>query len=143
VNPSTIPAVSGFPDTTAFGNRHASAHLTAQALGKALIMLAPRVWAESVVPQDKTKEMQRADRMAAIQHRLDIIMRDAREIRAELTKLSERDPFSVVRQRVEARAAVRVDPTIKSEKPPTTTDQVTASCYRRARGSPGPRSHKC
>jgi hypothetical protein len=44
-------------------------------------------------------------RLAAIQPRLDILLRDAREIRAALTRLSDRAPFAVLRPRGLARQA--------------------------------------
>jgi hypothetical protein len=55
--------------------------------------------AESVVSEDKTKERQGVERPAAIQHRLETPLRDAREIRAALTRLSVLDPFAVLHQR--------------------------------------------
>jgi hypothetical protein len=55
------------------------------------------------VSQDKGKELQGAERLAAIQQRLEILLRDAREIRLAVTELAERDPFSVLRQKVEGR----------------------------------------
>jgi hypothetical protein len=55
------------------------------------------------MPEDKTKELQGAERLAAIQHRLEILMRDAREIRAAVTKLSARDPFALLRQTLQER----------------------------------------
>lgn len=67
-------------------------------------MLAPTYGRKSVVSEDKAKELQGEERLAAIQHRLEILMRDAREIRAALTKLSDRDPFVVLRQTLRERA---------------------------------------
>jgi hypothetical protein len=55
--------------------------------------------AESVVSEDKTKELQGVERLAAIQHRLETRRRDAHEIRAAQTGFSDRDPFAVLRQR--------------------------------------------
>jgi len=47
------------------------------------------------VSEDKTKELQGVERPAAIQHPLEILPRGAREIRAALTRLSDRDPSAV------------------------------------------------
>jgi hypothetical protein len=54
--------------------------------------------------EDETPELEGAERLAAIQRRLEILMRDAREIRGALAKLSDRDPFDVLRQTLEERA---------------------------------------
>jgi hypothetical protein len=45
-----------------------------------------------------------AARLAAIQQRLDALLRDAREIRAASTRLSERDPFALLRETLKERA---------------------------------------
>jgi hypothetical protein len=60
--------------------------------------------------EDETDELEGAERLAAIQHRLEILMRDAREIRAASTKLSDRDPFAILRQTLEERARRRRPP---------------------------------
>ena len=59
---------------------------------------------KSVVSEDEPKELQDHERLAAIQRRLEMLMRDAREIRGAVTKLSDRDPFAILRETLEARA---------------------------------------
>jgi hypothetical protein len=56
------------------------------------------------VSEDEPKELEGAERLSAIQHRLEMLMRDAREIRAESEKLSNRDPFAVLRETLRERA---------------------------------------
>lgn len=79
--------------------------LTVQALEKALIMLAAPAGRKIVVSKNTTKELDGAERLAAIQRRLEILLRDAREIRAALTRLSDRDPFGVMQQTLHERAS--------------------------------------
>jgi len=59
---------------------------------------------KSVVSEDEPKELQDHERLAAIQRRLEMLMRDAREIRGAVTKLSDRDPFAILCETREARA---------------------------------------
>jgi hypothetical protein len=67
-------------------------------------MLTVRRSEKSVVSKDETPELEGAARLAAIQRRLEILMRDAREIRGALAKLADRDPFAVLRQTLEERS---------------------------------------
>jgi hypothetical protein len=91
--------------------RHPRPHLTVQALGKALIMLIPSLTGKSVVSEDETRELKDHERLAAIQRRLEVLMRDAREIRGALAKLSDRDPFEILRETLEERARRTRPPT--------------------------------
>jgi len=56
------------------------------------------------VSEDEPSDIDIAARLAAIQQRLETLLRDAREIRAASTKLSERDPFAALRQTLKERA---------------------------------------
>jgi uncharacterized membrane protein YccC len=73
-------------------------------------MLIPYADRKSVVSEDEPKELQDHERLAAIQRRLEMLMRDAREIRGALTKLSDRDPFAILRETLEKRARRRRPP---------------------------------
>jgi hypothetical protein len=99
-----------FGEKIGFRRERASTPLTVQALGTALIMLFPQAERKSVVSQDETDGPEGVERLAAIQHRLEILMRDAREIRAASTKLSDSDPFAILRQTLEERARRRRPP---------------------------------
>ncbi len=67
-------------------------------------MLVPAADRKSVVAEDENKELQDHERLAAIQRRLEVLMRDAREIRSALTELSDRDPFAILKETLEERA---------------------------------------
>ena len=66
---------------------------------------------KSVVSEDETGELKDHERLAAIQRRLEVLMRDAREIRSALTKLSDRDPFEILRETLDERARRTRPPT--------------------------------
>ena len=74
-------------------------------------MLIPTADRKSVVSEDESKELQDHERLAAIQRRLEVLMRDAREIRGALTELSDRDPFAILRETLEERARRTRPPT--------------------------------